>query len=269
MNWETFFNSAAALLTTAGLKILYAALILAVGLFLVRKILRLLEQGKLLRHLDKSVRSFLTSFSGIALRVLVVLAAAGVLGVPMASFVTVLASCGVAVGLALQGSLSNLAGGIMILIFKPFSVGDYIQASGQEGTVKDITILYTILEMADKRVVTLPNGTLTNAAVVNYSASPERRVDLEFRTAAEADLDEVTELLLETARNHALVHNEPPPFCRMIRHGEGFLVFACRFWCATEDYWTVYHDLVEAGERALRKAGILVPAQRITLEMHK
>ena len=189
MNWETFFNSAAALLTTAGLKILYAALILAVGLFLVRKILRLLEQGKLLRHLDKSVRSFLTSFSGIALRVLVVLAAAGVLGVPMASFVTVLASCGVAVGLALQGSLSNLAGGIMILIFKPFSVGDYIQASGQEGTVKDITILYTILEMADKRVVTLPNGTLTNAAVVNYSASPERRVDLEFRTAAEAGAD--------------------------------------------------------------------------------
>lgn len=253
-------------LTAAGLRLIYAALVLVIGLTLVKWLVRHLLRGRLFTRLDKGVQSFLGSFIGIALRVMVFLAAAGVLGIPMASFVTILASCGLAIGAALQGSLANLAGGLMILLFKPFAVGDYIEAGGNEGTVQSISVLYTVLETMDRRLVTLPNGSLTNAAVINYTGAPERRVDLEISVDSSADLEQVKTILLEVCTAHEKVLKNPPPFCRMLSHGTNGLDFALRAWCMVQDYWEVRFDLVEQTELALRAAKINVPFQTVVVE---
>lgn len=252
-------------LSTVGLRLVYAILILVIGLFLAKHLSRIIIHNRLFTKLDQGLQTFLASFIRLALKILVILIAAGVLGIPMASFVAILASCGLAIGAALQGSLSNLAGGIMILLFKPFSIGDYIQAGENEGTVQSISILYTVLEMLDKRRVTLPNGALTNAAVVNYTAAAERRVDLEVTVDSDADLEQVKALLLGTCQAHEKVLKKPPAVCRLLRHGDNGLVFTLRAWCRPADYWDVYFDLTEAVELALRRAKIPVPFQTVTV----
>lgn len=255
------------LVTSVGMKLLLAVLILVVGAFLVKAVVKFVRKSSKLSKMDPGVRSFTASFLAIGLYIVLFVTIAAVVGIPIASLLTVLASCGVAVGLALQGALSNFAGGILILLFKPFKVGDYIEAAGSEGTVQEITVVYTVLLTPDNKRITVPNGALTNAVIKNYSAEETRRVDLSFHTATDCDMEKTRRIILDVIALHPLVLKDPAPFVRLSAHKDSSLEFAVRIWTKGVDYWTVYFDMREAIEVAFAKAGIETPYPQVDVNV--
>lgn len=258
--------SFAALATTVCTRLLGALLAYLLGRFLIRQILALLEKSRAFKRLDHSVQGYSRSALQGVLTVILIISIVSILGVPMASVVTVLASAGVAVGLALQGSLSNLAGGIMLMIFHPFREGDYVDAAGVSGTVQEVTLFYTVILTLDNKRITVPNGTLMNANVVNYSAEPLRRVDLTFSTARGEDSQAVCAILREAMERDERVLTDPAPFARLTGGDKDSMTFTLRAWCKNEDYWNVYFDLTETITAALGKAGVKAPATRVVSE---
>ena len=259
MNWETILNYLIQLATTWGIKLLGAIVVLVVALKLISAIKKFIQKSSKLDKVDPGVRSFLGSFVSIGLYIVLVIVIAGMIGIPATSFLTILASCGVAVGLALQGSLSNFAGGLMILIFKPFQVGDFIEASGETGTVAEITVVYTVLLTTDNKRITIPNGTLTNSVIKNYSAESLRRVDLTVNTAYSCDIEQVKAVVTKLAQEHPLALAEPAPQVRLSAHSDSSLTYVVRVWSKNEDYWTVFFDLTEGIKKAFDENGIEIP----------
>ncbi len=255
------------LVTSIGTKLLFAVIVLFVGSKLIKIVKKWIKTSKKLDKVDMGVRTFLGSFLGITLYVILFVSIAMILGIPTTSFITALASCGVAIGLALQGALGNLAGGIMILIFKPFKVGDYITTVSSSGTVSNITIMYTVLKTPENKVITIPNGTLTNSVIENYSSSDKRRVDLVFTTAYDCDIDKVREILLAAAKGHAKVLQDPEPFARLTKHGESSLEYTMRVWCNADDYWDVNFDLIEAVKKEFDANGISIPYPQVDVHI--
>lgn len=261
--WKTITEYA----VTAGVRLVTALLVLVIGWRLIRLLIQHLSKGRGFRRLDEGAQSFLKSLLSILLRVILILTVAAMLGIPMTNMVAVLGSAGLALGLALQGSLSNFAGGLMLLLFKPFRVGDYIDTHTDSGTVEEITIFYTTLITPDNRKVIIPNGSLSNATLVNYSTEPVRRVDLTFSAAYSSDLDTVKQALLRVASAHELVLKEPEPFARLQQQEDSALIFVLRAFCKSEDYWTVYFDLQEAVKREFDRLGIEIPFPQ--LDVHQ
>ena len=255
--------------TDVGLKLIFGILVLFIGLKVARWVVKLVSKGRAFSKLDVSVQSFLLSFIKIILYALVIASAAIIWGIPTTSFLTIFTSAGVAVGLALQGALSNFAGGLMILIFKPFKVGDFIENGAVMGTVKDITIIYTILHTVDNKVVTIPNGTLTNSNVINYTALPNRRVDIKFSAGYHDDIEKVKKVLMGVAENHEKVLKDPAPFVRLVAQGSSSLEYTFRVWCSGADYWDVYFDMMERVKMAFDENGITIPFQQVDVHMDK
>lgn len=254
-------------LTTTGTRIFFAALALIVGCVLVKYLTKRFGKMKFFQRIDSSLASFLKSFVTILLYALVCLEAASILGVPMTSLLTVFASAGVAIGLALQGALSNFAGGLMLLLFKPFKVGDYIKTAEYDGTVEAVTVFYTILKTPDNKKITLPNGTLTNAAIINYSANDTRRVDLEFSAGYESDISKVKALLLSAAGENELILKDPAPEALLSQHGDSALQFVLRVWCQTDNYWTVKFDMMERVKEMFDENGIDIPYPQMDIHV--
>ncbi len=242
---------------TAGTRLIGAALILVIGFKLSKYLVKLLS--RIFKNIDPTAQSFLKSFIGIMLKVLIVVSAAGVLGVPMTSVITVVGSCGVAVGLAMQGGLSNLAGGLILMIIKPIRVGDYIIEESYEGTVTEIGIFYTTLVTYDNRRVLIPNGTLMNSTITAINQLEKRRVDLTFPAAYKTDIDFAREVIARTADEHPLVLKEPEPVIQLSNCGESGIEFTLRAWTKSENYWTVYFALKENVKKAFDKNGIEIP----------
>lgn len=250
----------------AGVKIILALLVWFIGKIIVNKLLKLMENMKGFQKQDETLRLFLLHAAKIVLYVVLVVSIIGILGIPMASIIAVLASAGLAVGMALQGSLSNFAGGIMLLIFKPFKVGDFIEATGCAGTVKEINLFYTILNTGDNKVISIPNGALMNATVTNVSAEELRRVDLTFGCAKGEDVVKIQQVMLDTMAANDLVLKAPEPFARLSGGSNEAMEFTTRAWCKSEDYWTVYFDLNQQITEALGRAGVHAPAVRVVAE---
>ena len=267
MNVEKIMEYLFELLASFGTKLLAALVILFVGSKAIKFIKKWIKKSPKLDKLDTGVRTFMSSFAGVALYIFLFITIAMTLGIPTTSFITALASCGVAIGLALQGALSNLAGGIMILIFKPFKVGDYITTSAVSGTVSNISIMYTVLTTPDNKVITIPNGTLTNTVVENYSAVENRRVDLTFTTAYNCDVDKVKGIMLEAVKGHEKVLADPEPFARLSNHGDSALEYTVRAWCRTDDYWDVYFDLIEKIKAEFDKNDIKIPYPQMDIHI--
>lgn len=259
MDFQKIFDFVFELGATAGIKIISAVLILFIGCKLIKVVKKWIIKSVKLDKIDTGVRTFLASFTGIAMYIVLFITVAMTLGIPTTSFITALASCGVAIGLALQGALGNLAGGIMILIFKPFKVGDYITTASASGTVSDITIMYTVMKTPDNKVITIPNGTLTNSVIENYTSVENRRLDLVFSTGYDADIEKVKEILLNVVKKHEKVISEPAPFARLSKHGDSALEFTVRVWCKKEDYWDVNFDLLETVKKEFDANGISIP----------
>ncbi len=260
-------NTAFDFAKTAGLRIICAGILIAVGFKIIKILISVITKSLHFKKLDIGVQGFLKSFINILLKIIILVTAAAVIGVPMTSMVAVLGSAGLAIGLALQGSLSNIAGGIIILMFKPFSVGDYIDNGTYSGTVTGINIFYTRLLTPDNSRVVIPNGNLSNQSLINVSAEPTRRVDLSISVAYDSNIEEVKSILLSEADKHILVLKDPPPEARLILQGQSSLDFTFRCWCESKDFWTVKFDLIESTKNALDKAGISIPYPQVDVHM--
>lgn len=264
---KTAIASISTVLVPVICNILFAIVVFLVGKALINFVLKHLTKSTLLKRLDGAVRTFTLSFVKIGLYVLLVISIVRILGVDVSAIITVLASAGVAVGLALQGALGNLAGGIMLLVFKPFKLGDYVDAAGVSGTVKEVTLFYTVLTTLDNRRITVPNGSLMNANIVDYSAEDVRRVDLTFACAKTESPAHVQEIILRAMQSNPMVLTAPDgPFARLSGGTNEAMEFVARAWCRSADYWTVYFDLTQSITEALGAAGIKAPAVRVTTE---
>ena len=259
-NMDVFLEKLIEFCTTAGAKILIALLIYIIGKFIINKLMKLVDKMHSISKLDKTAQDYISNIIRAVLYVVLVVAIIGELGVPMASVITVLASAGVAVGMAMQGSLSNLAGGIMLLIFRPFNVGDYIIAGGEEGTVKSISTFYTVLTTVDNKTVSIPNGTLMNSNISNCSAEDLRRVDLKFNISGAEPIKKVQATIMEVIIDTDKAMANPAPEVQPLAGIPGGLEYTVRVWCKTSDYWDVYFELMREIPTALNAAEISGPS---------
>jgi len=237
----------------------FAILILVIGLIAIKKILKLLQKGVEKSALDNTLKPFILSMVDISLKVLLAISIIKMLGIDTTSFVAAIAAAGFAVGLAFQGSLSNFAGGVLLLILRPFKAGDFIEVGGNSGVVQAVQILYTELITVDNKVIYIPNGNLSNAEIINYSVKDTRRVDLKFGVGYNEDTDIVITTLKEIVNNHSMVLGDPEPFVRMSEHGDSAVIFTVRVWCKQEDYWTVHFDIIETVKRRFDEENISIP----------
>ncbi len=251
------------------MKIVAALLILVVGLWLVKQIVKLVKKTKAIQKLAPEVQTFTASAVKVLGYVLVILMAVTTVGVPTASILAVLGSCGLAVGLALQGSLTNLAGGIMLMIFRPFKVGDFISDGAHDGTVKKITLFYTVIATADNLQITLPNGALANTAIKNLNANDIRRLDIDVTLSPAADKEKVCELLLKCAKKNELVLSDPAPEALVTVTEGGLPTFKLRTWFRSDDYWTVYFGLNEAVQKTLIENALPLAHQQVDVHTDK
>ena len=264
---EKLIASAAENLTTLGLRLAGAAIAVAVGLKVVNVILKLVTRSKGFLRLEEGLRSFIKSILKIIMYVLLFFTAAAILGIPMTSFLTVLASAGLAVGLALQGSLSNFAGGIMILFFKPFVVGDFVEVGTNSGTVKAINAFYTVLTTPDNKIITIPNGVIANSDMINYSGQTTRRVDLTFSVSYSSDISAVKTILLGAAVENKKVLSSPEPFAGLQQQSASSLDFILRVWCEKDEYWNVYYELNERVKELFDENKIEIPFPQLDVHM--
>lgn len=269
MKLEALFDTLIQLAATVGLKIIYAALVLFVGLKLVKWLKKKLPTLPFMSRLDAGIRSFLSSCLAIGLYALLFISVAMIMGIPTTSFIAALASCMAAIGLALQGSLSNFAGGLMILMFKPFRVGDYISAPelNVEGFVREITVVYTVLRTFDNIEVTIPNGTLSNSVLKDMSIAETRRVDFTFRVASSCPLTLVEKVLADVLAASENVLPDPAPSIVVTDITDSAVVYGVRVWCPGSKYWDTKFGVNRAVKLAFDENGIVVPHQQVDVHL--
>ncbi len=255
---EYINNSLPSSVVDAAIRIVGALLIIAVGFKLAKMLSKKLSKITKTRNLDESTFSFVKSFINIAVKVIVLFTAAALLGVPLTAIVTLLGSAGLAIGLALQGSLSNLAGGMMLLIFRPFSLGDYISNHDDEGTVVSIGIFYTTLRTPDNRTVVIPNGSLTNGTIINYSSYQTRRLDVEVRISYDSDTQKAIDVIKTVVSDCETVDTQKPVKVFLQRQENFGKVLCCRVWCASDVYYDLKNKLMNDITEAFAKEGIVL-----------
>jgi small conductance mechanosensitive channel len=259
MELQKWIDKGFEIITSFGPKVIASIVIWIVGIWIIRAMLRNVRKLMDKKDLDISLKKFLLDLLNWALKVLLILVVLGTLGIETTSFAAILAAAGLAVGLALQGSLANFAGGVLIMIFKPFKVGDLIEAQGEMGTVKEIEIFTTKLTGLSNKEIIIPNGALSNGNIVNYSTEGTRRVDLVFGVSYESDLKHVKEVMMKVLINHPLVLKTPEPTVNVLALADSSVNLAVRPWCNAADYWTVHFDVTEQTKMALDAAGIEIP----------
>ena len=268
MEWfETFLNTLISWATTTGVKLIIALVILLISFKIIKVVCRKIEKSGVKKNADKTVMRTLAYALGLTLRVVVLVCLIGYLGVDTSGITALIASFGVCVGLAVNGALSNLAGGVLILLTRPFRVDDFIEAQGISGTVADIHITATKIVTVDNKVVYVPNGSLANGNIINYSEKDTRRVDLDFSVSYSADSDKAKAIITEILEKHELVLKDPAPFVRVSAHGTSAMVIKSRAWVKNADYWTVYFDVTEAVKAEFDKNGIEIPFQQLDVHI--
>lgn len=240
-------------------KAIMALVILFVGLFLIKIIINTTKKIMVKRDVDPTLQKFLTNLASWALKILLFIMVISQLGISTTSFAAVIAAAGLAIGLALQGSLANFAGGVLIMIFKPFKIGDFIEAQGESGTVKEIEIFTTKLNTPDNKEIIIPNGKLSNDNIINYSTEKTRRVDFTFGVDYSTDIKQTKEVIQKVMENHPLVLKDPAIAINLSELGDSSINFFSRCWVETENYWTVKFDVMEQVKEELDKAGIDIP----------
>lgn len=265
--WEQFKADIGSGAAGFAVKLVAAIIMFIIGIAVIKLVKRLMKKPGARKNVDKSAHSFFVSFVNIALWALLIVGMACYLGVPSASVMALIGSAGLALSLALQGSLSNLAGGLMMLIFKPFRVDDYIKtADGYEGTVQSITILYTTLVTEDGKNVVLPNASVSNSAVVNYSAQPARRVDIDVDVAYGTDTQRVKSALLSCVEGDDIL-SDPAPRVLLLEMKDSSLCFSLRVWCVRGAYLDVLYRLTQRAKDALDAADIAIPFPQLDVHV--
>jgi small conductance mechanosensitive channel len=255
--------------TVYGTKIVGAILILVLGRivigFIVRALKRLMERSST----DQTLAKFLLTLTKIGLLTFIIIAAISTLGVQTASFIAVIGAAGLAVGFALQGSLANFASGVMLIIFRPFKVGDYVEAGGSAGTVEEVHIFNTILKSPDNRKIIIPNSHVTGGGITNYSAKETRRVDMVFGIGYDDDIRKAKAALEEIVNDDPRILKDPPPTIALSELGDSSVNFVVRPWVKTPDYWTVYFDIHEKVKLTFDQKGISIPFPQSDVHLYQ
>ena len=252
---------------TYGISLISAIATLVIGLYIVSIIVKVI--GKIFERseVDASLQSFLSSMVSILLKIMVYITAIGMLGVEMTSFIAILGAAGLAVGLALSGTLQNFAGGVMILLFKPYRVGDVIEAQGYTGSVKEIQIFITILSTPDNKTILIPNGSLANGSMINYSTQATRRVDFTFGIAYGDDIDKAYAVLNRLIEADQRIKKDPEPFMALAELADSSVNIVVRVWVEAADYWGVHFKMNEEVYKVFAQEGLSIPYPQMDLHV--
>ena len=265
VNLEQVIQQVITFCVDAGKSILLAAVIFIAGRFLISVINRLVAQMMERRKIDATIQSFLRSFINILLTILLLISVVSALGVNTTSFAALLASAGVAVGMALSGNLQNLAGGLIILLFKPYKVGDYVDAQGVSGTVKEIQIFHTVLVTPDNKIIYVPNGSLSSGSVTNYSLSQLRRVDWTVGVEYGTEIEKVRQTVLDLIKKDSRILTDPAPFIALSALADSSVNITIRVWVKNVDYWGVFFDMNQNIYEVFNREGISFPFPQVTV----
>lgn len=258
---DTFLN----FLKDIGPRAIYAIIALIIGVFCIKIAMQLLKRVLKKSKIELSLKTFVESLSVFVLWGFLIFIVGSILGIEASSFLAIFGAAGIAIGLALQGSLANFAGGVLILVFKPFKVGDLIKVNNILGFVEKIDILYTRVKTYDGLIVTMPNGNVSNSDVDNRTMEPYRRVGLDLKFNYDVDVDYIRKLLEETLNKHPLIIDDPAPDAWLDQIGEYELKFVARCWVKSEDYYPVYWEQLQAVKKALDENGIEIPIPKRSL----
>ncbi len=266
---ENYSSQALDLIWTKGPQLVGAILTLIIGLWVIRMLVRGMARMMDKRNVDPSLAPFLRSLTSALLKVMLIVSVIGMVGVQMTSFVAIIGAAGLAVGLALQGTLQNFAGGVIILLLKPFKVGDFINAGGHLGSVREIQIFYTILKTPDNKTIFIPNGSLSNAAMTNFSTEPQRRIEWTFGIGYGDDADLAKSTLRKLLDADERVLQDPEPAIALSELADSSVNFVVRAWVNSGDFWAVTVDMNEKVYKAFAAEGLNIPFPQMDVHVHK
>ncbi len=250
------------------LYLLGAFLLLVIGMFVIKLIMRItrlaMERSK---SIDDTVRPFLLSLTKIGLWMILLIIVMESLGVPTTSLVAALGAIGLAVSLAVKDSLANLLGGVILLISKPFTVGDYCDIDDQGGTVEEIKFIHTTMTTIDNKRIYIPNGQVVNAVVINHSSATDKRLNLTFSIGYDCNFEQARQAILSVVEKNPLAKKDPPPLVRMSSHGDSAINLVCRVWVSGEDFWTLHYDLMEGVKSEFDRLGISIPYPQMDVHL--
>lgn len=268
MDTQKWIDKGYELIVEFGPKVIGAILIWIIGSWVIKLIVKAIKKAMNRAKYDESLKKFLLNLITWILKIVLIIVVLGTVGVETTSFAAIIAAAGLAIGLALQGSLGNFAGGVLIMIFKPFKIGDLIEAQGEIGVVKEIEIFTTKLTGLSNKEIIIPNGALSNGNIINYTTEGTRRVDLVFGVSYDADIKESKNVILNVLTSHSKVLKDPAPAVTVLELADSSVNFAVRPWCNAEHYWDVYFEVTENVKEALDAAGIEIPYPH-QVEIHK
>jgi small conductance mechanosensitive channel len=264
---ESYISKAIELLISYVPRAALAIITLIIGLWIIRFIVSATKKVFEKSKVDPTLTPFICNLISWGLKALLVISVASMIGIATTSFIAVLGAAGLAVGLALQGSLANLAGGVLILIFRPYVVGDLIEAQGHIGVVKEVQIFNTILLTPNNRRVVIPNGVMSNGSVENYSAEGKLRVDLTIGISYSSDIHKAKRLLVEMMKNNPLILQDPEPMAAVVELADSSVNLVVRPWCLVADYWAVYFETTEKAKQVLEENGIHIPFPQLDVHL--
>ena len=257
------------LLWTYGPNIVMAIVVLIVGLMIINLITKTFGKVMDKRGADPSLTPFLKSILSIAFKAMLIISVVGMVGIEVTSFIAIIGAAGLAIGLALQGTLQNFAGGVIILLLKPFRVGDFIDAVGYLGTVKEIQIFNTYVKTGDNKIIIIPNGQLANSALTNFSAESTRRVDWTFGIGYGDNVQTARDTLMELIKKDGRIKSDPEPFIALSELGDSSVNFVVRVWVDSPDYWGVFFDMNESVYNTFEEKGLNIPYPQMDVHVHK
>jgi small conductance mechanosensitive channel len=265
---EKYSDEAVTMLMQYGPKLVLAIITLVVGLWMINLLSRGISKAFARKEFDPSLQGFLVSLVGMTLKTLLLVSVAGMVGIEMTSFIAILGAAGLAVGMALSGTLQNFAGGVMILIFRPFRVGDVIEAQGFTGKVSEIQIFFTVMKTPDNKTIIVPNAPLSSGSLINYSTEATRRVDFVFGIGYSDDIDKAKGVIRSLYEADSRVLKDPEPFIAVGELADSSVNFTVRLWVAKDDYWGVHFDLIEAVKKEFDRQGISIPFPQRDIHLH-
>ena len=268
METQQWIDAGYNLIVEFGPRLIAAILIWIIGSWIIKMLIKGVSTAMIKANYDESLKKFLLNLINWAFKIILIIVVLGTVGVETTSFAAVLAAASLAIGMALQGSLGNFAGGVLIMIFRPIKIGDLIEAQGEMGVVKEIEIFTTKLTGPSNKEIIIPNGALSNGNIVNYTTEGTRRVDLVFGVSYDSDIKKTKGVFNEVLSSNAKILKTPAPTIAVSELADSSINFVVRPWCNAEDYWEVYFEVTENVKDALDKAGIEIPYPH-QVEIHK
>ncbi len=266
---KPYLDKAIGLVMEYGPKLILAILVLIIGLWIIKGIKKLVNKAMVKGKVEISLQRFLISLIAVGLKVLLLISVASMVGIATTSFIAMLGAATFAVGMALQGSLSNFAGGVLILLLKPFKVGDAIEAQGFVGKVHEIQIFNTLVKTFDNKMIYIPNGSLSNGNITNYSQEPIRRVDMTFGISYGDDIKKAKDILTKLVNADTRILKDPAPLIAVSNLGDSSVDFAVKVWCDTAEYWNIYFDMQENVKLTFDQENISIPFPQTDVHLFK